>query len=298
MLEVRMLKEDRVKPDSSYIHCLLIGALGRVGYTKKAFMLYNDIKRRGLKVHASAYTGLFNACANSPWLEDGLQRAQHLRDIILEAKYEPNDSNYNAMIKAFGRCGDRDTAFALVDEMAQKKLKLDDATINFLLQACISDKDAGFRHALLVWHKFVDHKIRPTLYSYNLMLRCIRDCGMGDIAVTNEVISKLLPDESLSLLEDGQGKMIGFAEAVDEEPVAISAKESVETEAVSSYANKLVLVPNDGNGLEVVRYKPQFEIVKFAPKQVVVENAPNLMAPVPHLGKHFGKLLKVLNKYI
>lgn len=286
-----MLKEDRVKPDSSYIHCLLIGALGRVGYTKKAFMLYNDIKRRGLPVHASAYTGLFNACANSPWLEDGLQRAQHLRDIILETKYEPNESNYNAMIKAFGRCGDLDTAFALVDEMAQNRLKLDDATINFLLQACISDKDAGFRHALLVWRKFVGHNIRPTLYSYNLMLRCIRDCGMGDIAVTTEVISKLLPEESLLLLENGEKKMIGFAEAVAEEPVANSEAKSVEREAVSSCANKLVLVPTDGNGLEVVGHKPQFEIVKFAPKQVVVENTPNLMAPVPHLGKSLANAL-------
>lgn len=286
-----MLKEDRVKLDSSYIHCLLIGALGRVGYTKKAFMLYNDIKRRGLKIHASAYTGLFNACANSPWLEDGLQRAQHLRDIILETKYEPNDSNYNAMIKAFGRCGDLDTAFALVDEMAQKKLKVDDATINFLLQACISDKDAGFRHALLVWRKFVDHKIRPNLYSYNLMLRCIRDCGMGDIAVTTEVISKLLPDQSLLLVEDGQEKMIGFAEAVAEDPVENAEKKSVETEAVSSYANKLVLVPNDGKGVEVVGYKPQFEIVKFVPKQALVQNTPNLMALVPHLGKSLGNVL-------
>lgn len=54
------------------------------------------------------------------------------------------------MKKAFGRTGDILTAFSLVDEMLKKKYKLNDETFNFLLQACISDKQVGFRHALLV----------------------------------------------------------------------------------------------------------------------------------------------------
>jgi len=37
-----------------------------------------------------------------------------------------------------------------VDEMAEKKVPISDETFNFLLQACITDKEAGFRHALLV----------------------------------------------------------------------------------------------------------------------------------------------------
>jgi len=53
-------------------------------------------------------------------------------------------------ISAFGRCGDLSIAFTLVDEMAEKKVPISDETFNFLLQACITDKEAGFRHALLV----------------------------------------------------------------------------------------------------------------------------------------------------
>lgn len=53
-------------------------------------------------------------------------------------------------ISAFGRCGDLSTAFTLVDEMAEKKVVISDETFNFLLQACITDKEAGFRHTLLV----------------------------------------------------------------------------------------------------------------------------------------------------
>uniref|UniRef100_A0A1B6CX65 Pentacotripeptide-repeat region of PRORP domain-containing protein n=1 Tax=Clastoptera arizonana TaxID=38151 RepID=A0A1B6CX65_9HEMI len=41
VLQTRMLKDDKVKPES-YIYNLLIGACGQVGFTKKAFNLYND----------------------------------------------------------------------------------------------------------------------------------------------------------------------------------------------------------------------------------------------------------------
>jgi pentatricopeptide repeat protein len=41
-LETRMLKEDCVKPDH-YIYNLIIGECGRLGYSKKAFQLYNQV---------------------------------------------------------------------------------------------------------------------------------------------------------------------------------------------------------------------------------------------------------------
>jgi len=57
------------------------------------------MKKRALKVTPSVYTGLFNSCANSPWPNDGLKRANHLRQLMFEKGYEPNASNYHAMIK-------------------------------------------------------------------------------------------------------------------------------------------------------------------------------------------------------
>lgn len=57
------------------------------------------MKKRALKVTPSVYTGLFNSCANSPWPNDGLKRANHLRQLMFEKSYEPNASNYHAMIK-------------------------------------------------------------------------------------------------------------------------------------------------------------------------------------------------------
>uniref|UniRef100_A0A1Q3F339 Putative pentatricopeptide repeat-containing protein 1 mitochondrial n=1 Tax=Culex tarsalis TaxID=7177 RepID=A0A1Q3F339_CULTA len=200
VLEVRM-KEDRVKP-VNYLFNLVIGGCARVGYSKKAFQLYNKMKQHGLKVTGGTYTSLFNACANTPFVGDGLEKANRLREIMLEKGYEPNESNYNAMIKAYGRCADLKTAFALVDEMQTKQLSINTDTFNFLLQACITDKEFGFRHALLVWHKMYRMRAVPDVYSFNLLLRSVRDCGLGDLDTTTQVIEQILSQSQPKLAEN------------------------------------------------------------------------------------------------
>lgn len=287
VVEVRMLKEDRVKPEN-YLFNLLLGACGRVGYTKKAFKLYNEMKRRGLKVTGGTYTALFNACANSPWAEDGLNRATHLRNIMIEKGYEPNDTNYNVMMKAFGRCGDLPTAFTLMDEMCSKGFKIKDDSVNFLLQACITDKEAGFRHALLLWRKLINKNISPSIYSYNLMLRCIRDCGLGDIQVTQDVINKIIfdsNDSSQKTIVDSDNKNLSSqnqcfdsedihkcqdinlsAENSSEFKNSCLSDENVEIKSISIISQEELLHRNRSKGMEIKDLRP------------------NLMARIPHLG--------------
>lgn len=246
VLEIKMLQEDRVKPEN-YIFNLLIGGCARVGYSKKAFNLFTKMKQRGLKVTGGTYTSLFNACATCPWPQDGLNKANRLREIMLEKGYDPNESNYNAMIKAFGRCGDIKTAFQLVDEMKSKELKIQVDTFNFLLQACVSDPEYGFRHALIVWHKMYQRRLLPDLYSFNLMLRCVRDCSIGDVETMQQVISDILlgsknnSDKQLKINENRQLTI---------ETGAVDSTEPSDVEEVSE--------PND--------------------------QAPNLITRFPHLG--------------
>ncbi|KAL1516600.1 hypothetical protein ABEB36_000494 [Hypothenemus hampei] len=233
VLEIRMLQEDRVKPES-YIYSLLLGACGRVGYTKKAFMLYNDMKKRGLKVHPGAYTALFNACSNSPWpTTDGLTRAKHLYNIMIEKNYQPNETNYNAMIKAFGRCGELSMAFSLVDKMEKEGFRIKADTFAFLFQTCISDKEAGFRHCLLVWRKLIEKHIPPSIFTFNLMLRCVRECGLGNLEITTDVIGKLIGEnkrtislensKEVKLLEEPNDALIK-AENFDMRPNLLAVK--------------------------------------------------------------------------
>ncbi|XP_034483232.1 pentatricopeptide repeat-containing protein 1, mitochondrial [Drosophila innubila] len=190
VLEMRMLREDRVKPEN-YIYNLLISGCAKAGYTRKAFSLYTKMRQRGLKVTGGTFTSLFNACANAPTHLDGLAKAQQLRDNMLEKGYEPNVKNYNAMIKAYGRCGDLQTAYQLADEMLERNIHLHVDTFNFLLQACASDEQQGFRFALLTWHKMLRCRLSPDYYTFNAMLRCVRDCGFGDLQAMQQVIAEI-----------------------------------------------------------------------------------------------------------
>lgn len=89
------------------------------------------------------------------------------------------------MFLAYGRCGAIESAFAVVDEMRMRRAESEEnlivtsETFNFLLQACIADKENGFRHAVSTWQKMMKMKIKPDLYSYNLFLRAIRECSIN-----------------------------------------------------------------------------------------------------------------------
>ncbi|XP_067671825.1 pentatricopeptide repeat-containing protein 1, mitochondrial-like [Haliotis asinina] len=189
VLEEWMLKNDRVMP-TAYTFTVLIGMLGRVGYTKKAFQLFNKMKKMGLQPVDLTYTSLFNACANSPWSGDGLSRADNLRQLMLNKDYEPNQITYQAMIKCYALHGDIQTAFSLMDELTTK-FRPTAETFSFLLMACISDKKAGFKYALKVWRLMKQFKVSPDLPLYNLLLRSVRDCGAGD----NDFSDLLLPGQ-------------------------------------------------------------------------------------------------------
>lgn len=258
VLEERMLKVDRVKPDK-YIYNLLISECGRLGYTKKAFSLFNRMKQRDLKTTGATYTALFTACAKSPYLDDGLQRARHLREVILEKGYILNTTNYNAMIMAFGRCGDLETAFELVDEMKEKKMQIDLRSFNFLLQAAATDRELGFRHALLVWQKIYRHGMQPDIYSFNLMLTCTRNCGIGDVETMQNVIGSILFSSKKSIKPPTN--TIKRDKHGDQELIVIGREEQQDDDEHAASSDK------------------QVNIRKHEQDQ-----SPNLIAKLPHLG--------------
>ena len=251
VLDVKMIEQDRVKPEN-YIYNLLIDGCAKVGYSAKAFNLFTKMRQRGLKVTGATYTSLFNACATTPYPQDGLNKANRLRQIMIEKSFEPNATNYNAMIKAFGRCNDVKTAFLLVDEMTEKKLAISVETFNFLLQACASDKEFGFRHALLVWHKMYQRRMKPDIYSFNLLLRCVRDTELGDVETMEEVLRTiLLKSESI----DEQIKLEAHSTTPTDNP-AVQLVTSTKTEEVDDpKPNLLARRPHLGNLISLSEVK-------------------------------------------
>lgn len=271
VLEVRMLKVDRVQPEN-YIYNLLISELGRLGYVKKAFGLYNRMKRRNLTVTGATYTALFNGCANTPFIGDGLNRAKHLREIMLEKGYEPNAPNYHSMMKAFGRAGDLVTVFELMDEMKEKKIRIEVRTFNFLLQAAREDREHGLRHALLVWHKIYRHGLRPDIYTFNMMLTCARHCGIGGVEMMQQMIGEIMfsakkgltpKENTTSRMKDDEKEMLVIDDA--KMPTDNMGVKDVVLEPVPYEApNLLGITPNLGSLVALSKIeKPEDKLVLF-----------------------------------
>lgn len=174
----QMVSDDRIAP-SVPIYTLMITGCAKVGYTEKAFEFFDEMVKYKLKPSKPCITSLFNACAESPFKELGLQKAQYLQEWMRLENVEPNTYNYHSMIKAFGKLGQIQTAFQLVEEMASKGHMFDDYTFSMVMTACISNKESGFFAAIAVIRQFMSKGMPMSINIFNLLLRAVRDCGLG-----------------------------------------------------------------------------------------------------------------------
>jgi pentatricopeptide repeat domain-containing protein 1 len=196
-----LIKEKRDKP-TIYIYNLLIRGFAKQGDVKRCFNLYNRAKQYDLKPNAATYTSLFNACAMSNNDTLSLKHLNKLRQLMYDQQFPLNVTHYNVMIKAYSWKNKITEAFQLVDEMKDKRMHIGESTYNSLFHGTISDKEFGLQYALIVWHLMHLRNITPTLTTYNLFLRVIRDSKFGNLKLNSNLITG--PKEIKILLKDNE----------------------------------------------------------------------------------------------
>uniref|UniRef100_A0A0K2TP70 CG4611 CG4611PAlike [Tribolium castaneum] n=1 Tax=Lepeophtheirus salmonis TaxID=72036 RepID=A0A0K2TP70_LEPSM len=197
ILEVQM-KEECVKPEPEHFR-LLIHSCGRRGYAKKSLELFKSYNSRGFSKSQGIYSDLFNSLYNCPYPQYALQRAHILRRSI--QNINPNQILANNMIKTFGKCGDIETAFDIADASLCNV-----NTINHLLSACLSDKASGFRHAVVLWRRFVVNEkkrnVIPNAQSFSLLLRIAQECSIGKSEHKTDLLLEAMSVEQVQALAD------------------------------------------------------------------------------------------------
>ncbi|XP_064645550.1 pentatricopeptide repeat-containing protein 1, mitochondrial-like [Lineus longissimus] len=177
-LEKTMIEKDRVMP-TAFAYTVVIDALAKYGYPEGAFRLFRKMLAYKLTPHDHTYTALFNACANCPDKATGRKYADRFRETLAKKDILPNRTTYKAMMKAFAMFGDLQATFALADELYEKRGRIDHDSFSHMLMGAISDGAAGFKHAVEVFRSIRKHGLTPSITHYNLLLRAMRDCGVG-----------------------------------------------------------------------------------------------------------------------
>ncbi|XP_034544007.1 pentatricopeptide repeat-containing protein 1, mitochondrial [Notolabrus celidotus] len=191
MFSREMLQGERLQPEE-FNYSILIGGCGRAGQLKRAFKLYNDLKKRGLEATDATYTALFNACAESPSKQAGLQHALKLEQELRRKNYPLSTITYHALLKTHAISNHLQACIHTLREMLQNGHVVTQETFHYLLMGCLKDKETGFRLALQVWRQMLRSGIHPDSKNYNLLLRTARDCGIGDPALATRML--LSPD--------------------------------------------------------------------------------------------------------
>ena len=162
------------------------------------------------------------------------------------------------MIAAFGKNGDIETAFALIDEMKTKGLRLSEDTFSHLLMACISDKQSGFRLALSVYRQLLARKCQPDLHTFHLILRAVRDCGPGSANVNDLILEALTSREVRKFKANLSPKLIEASkESNDEDTIEESDDKAPKVVLVEDKS----LVPSPVEVPNLLSPKPKIDLV-------------------------------------
>jgi len=316
------MKDHCVKPEQPHFR-ILIHACAKVGHTKKAFDLYKEFQDRGLPRHVGIFTDLFLSCSNSNDKVDALKHATTLRKRLAEKHFIPNKILYHSMIQAFGRCGDLETAFELIDEMRINKVPVTSETFSFLLQGCVSDKQHGFRHALLTWRAMRRKKIWPKIYTYNLMLKAAHDCGLGDIKHTADIVQACRTreqqlsfesswtDRSINTMKKTNENIIdNYEEKLESSSVQIVSREEKSALAVNveppnilakrpDVTNIVGLAPKDTASNRLMLMGGPIGFVDWMVKDRVkpdIKTIDQMLSVIPNTQKAEGEVLSLLDK--
>ncbi|PFH61791.1 hypothetical protein XA68_16219 [Ophiocordyceps unilateralis] len=137
LLLVRMVSKDR-QVEVAWNH--LISYLMKKQQLKKAFQLFNDMKKRGQLPNVSTYTILFNGCAISEHPKLAVSEAiKHYHVLLNSDRLRANTIHLNCTLNVCYKAGDLESLFLVADSINDSTRAPDSHTYSIILSAIRQD---------------------------------------------------------------------------------------------------------------------------------------------------------------
>lgn len=121
--------------ESNYM--VLIGGCGWVGYLKKVFNFYNQMKKWDLEFLDVIYMVLFNVCVEFFWKDLVLQSVLKFWQQLQVKNFEFNLKIYYVLLKMVVKCVDFRMCFDVFKEIIYKGYVVIEEIFSFLFMGCI-----------------------------------------------------------------------------------------------------------------------------------------------------------------
>ncbi len=141
------------------------------------------MKKHGLLPTDHSYTSMLSACAEAGSQADAI--LTKVESEIERRGVRLNTIATNAHINALASCRQQEHALKAYMDMIKAGSTPDLRTYSSLLQASAKDRVGGMLVAQRVWEEMMGTGHQPDMYSFNLLLQCIRDAGLEGTQATN-----------------------------------------------------------------------------------------------------------------
>merc|ERR1719321_771222 len=136
---------------------------------EKVFIVYQEMKRRGMECNTITYNTLLDACAKC----NLMCRTPELLKDMQKANVEPDLISYSTLIKGYCLEGSIDKGFRVLEDMkAEGKLQADEIMYNSLLDGCA--KQQRVEEALKVLREMeASDKVAPSNYTLSILVKLL-----------------------------------------------------------------------------------------------------------------------------
>merc|ERR1719161_444329 len=134
----------------------------------KVFMVYKEMRSKGVPCNTITYNTLLDACAKCC----AMDRASSLLEDMKETSVEPDIITYSTIVKGYCLEGDVDRAFHVLEEMKRDdKFAPDEIMYNSILDGCA--KQHRVDEALKVLEEMKSSGVGPSNYTLSILVKLL-----------------------------------------------------------------------------------------------------------------------------